>query len=61
MALETERFQASNGRPAHRALCPGCGRLACSEHVLRSGGVWESHYLCPRGHGWLTKWAPAAA
>jgi hypothetical protein len=60
MALETARFNTGNGRPEHRALCPGCGRLACSEQVLRTGGVSESCYLCPRGHIWLTKWNPAA-
>lgn len=47
-------------RPEHRALCPECGRLAISEAVLRSEGIRESHFICPRGHGWQTRWTPAA-
>lgn len=49
--------------PTHRALCPvpGCGRLAVSEQILRTGSLSESHYLCPRGHGWQTRWTSGAA
>jgi hypothetical protein len=51
----------TNTKPTHRALCPDCGRLAFSERILRSGSLCESHYVCPRGHGWQTRWTEQVA
>lgn len=42
--------------PAPEAHCPSCG--LDGEGVDRAtNGVHESHYLCPAGHIWLTRWA----
>lgn len=50
--------------PPHRqALCPKCGQSAVDEIIHRSGdrlSIWDAHYLCALGHGWITRWSGAA-